>query len=203
VQDFDPVVQQAVNRVQSVEQTLGVIDACRAAGMRSINVDLIYGLPKQNLVGFERTLDTVLRVRPERLAIYGYAHLPSLFKPQRQIVEADLPEAETKLALLQLAIEKLSAAGYRYIGMDHFAVPDDDLARAQERGELHRNFMGYTTHAESDLSGPGRECDQPYRQTASARTRATSRPGRWRSTRGACPCGAASNSVPTTCCAPT
>ena len=155
VQDFDPVVQQAVNRVQSVEQTLGVIDACRAAGMRSINVDLIYGLPRQNLSGFERTLDTVLRVRPERLAIYGYAHLPSLFKPQRQIVEADLPEAETKLAVLQLAIEKLSAAGYRYIGMDHFAVPDDDLARAQERGELHRNFMGYTTHAESDLVGLG------------------------------------------------
>jgi oxygen-independent coproporphyrinogen-3 oxidase len=155
VQDFDPAVQAAVNRIQSVEQTLRVIDACRENGMRSVNVDLIYGLPKQTLIGFERTLDTVINVRPNRLAIYGYAHLPELFKPQRQIDAADLPSGETKLALLRLAIEKLSAAGYAYIGMDHFALPDDDLARAQNAGGLHRNFMGYTTHADTDLIGLG------------------------------------------------
>lgn len=155
VQDFDPEVQRAVNRVQSVEQTLQVIEDCRANGLRSVNVDLIYGLPKQTATGFERTLDTVLAVRPDRLAIYGYAHLPELFKPQRQIDSADLPIAEVKLGLLQLAVEKLSAAGYRYIGMDHFALPEDDLARAQAAGSLHRNFMGYTTHADCDLVGLG------------------------------------------------
>jgi oxygen-independent coproporphyrinogen-3 oxidase len=155
VQDFDPEVQQAVNRIQSVEQTLRVIDACRAAGMRSVNVDLIYGLPKQTLVGFERTLDIVIAARPDRLAIYGYAHLPEMFKPQRQIDAAELPLPETKLGLLRLAIEKLSAAGYSYIGMDHFALPEDDLARAQAAGSLHRNFMGYTTHADTDLIGLG------------------------------------------------
>lgn len=155
VQDFDPAVQQAVNRIQSVEQTLRVIDDCRSSGMRSVNVDLIYGLPKQTLAGFERTLDTVLRVRPDRFAIYGYAHLPEMFKAQRQIEAADLPSGETKLALLRLAIDKLSEAGYRFIGMDHFALPEDDLARAQEAGGLHRNFMGYTTHADTDLVGFG------------------------------------------------
>ena len=148
-------MQRAVNRVQSVEQTLRAIDDSRAYGFRSVNVDLIYGLPKQTLTGFGRTLDTVLTARPDRLAIYGYAHLPEVFKPQRQIEATDLPEAETKLRLLQLSVEKLSAAGYRYIGMDHFALPSDDLARAQEACHLHRNFMGYTTHAECDLIGLG------------------------------------------------
>jgi oxygen-independent coproporphyrinogen-3 oxidase len=155
VQDFDPDVQRAVNRIQSVEQTLQVIADCRANGLRSVNVDLIYGLPKQTAAGFARTLDTVLAVRPDRLAIYGYAHLPQLFKPQRQIDSADLPSAEVRLGLLQLAVEKLSAAGYRYIGMDHFALPEDDLARAQSAGTLQRNFMGYTTHADCDLVGLG------------------------------------------------
>ena len=155
VQDFDPVVQAAVNRIQSVEQTRAVIDACRANGFRSVNVDLIYGLPKQNPEGFSRTLDTVIDARPDRIAVYSYAHLPELFKPQKQIEAADLPTPEIKLALLQLAIEKLTAAGYAYIGMDHFALPDDELAQAQERGGLHRNFMGYTTHADSDLIGFG------------------------------------------------
>ena len=155
VQDFDPQVQEAVNRIQSVEQTVAVIDACRASGFKSVNVDLIYGLPKQNLEGFARTLDTVTQVRPDRIAVYSYAHLPELFKAQRQIDAADMPTAETKLALLQLAIEKLTAAGYVYIGMDHFALPDDELAQAQARGGLHRNFMGYTTHADSDLIGLG------------------------------------------------
>ena len=155
VQDFDPLVQTAVNRIQSVEQTLAIIDACRASGFHSVNVDLIYGLPKQNMEGFARTLDTVIQVRPDRIAVYGYAHLPDMFKAQRQIEALDLPTPEAKLGLLQLAIEKLTAAGYGYIGMDHFALPDDELALAQARGGLHRNFMGYTTHADSDLIGLG------------------------------------------------
>ena len=155
VQDFDPLVQAAVNRIQSVAQTLDIITACRDNGLRSVNVDLIYGLPKQNLEGFSRTLDTVIAARPDRLAVYGYAHLPELFRAQKQIEAADLPSPGTKLALLQLAIEKLTDAGYAYIGMDHFSLPDDDLAQAQARGGLHRNFMGYTTHADSDLIGLG------------------------------------------------
>ncbi len=155
VQDFDPAVQQAVNRIQSVEETRAIVDACRAAGMRSVNIDLIYGLPSQSLQGFGRTLDVVLDIRPDRLAVYSYAHMPHLFKPQKQIDEALLLSGEEKLALLQLAVEKLTAAGYVYIGMDHFALPDDELAIAQSRGGLHRNFMGYTTHADSDLVGLG------------------------------------------------
>jgi oxygen-independent coproporphyrinogen-3 oxidase len=155
VQDFDPAVQAAVNRIQSVEQTRAVVDACRAHGFRSVNVDLIYGLPNQTVEGFARTLDTVSRMRPDRVAVYGYAHMPHLFKAQKQLDASLLPSGETKLALLQLAIEKLSSAGYDYIGMDHFALPDDDLALARRRGGLHRNFMGYTTHADSDLVGLG------------------------------------------------
>jgi oxygen-independent coproporphyrinogen-3 oxidase len=155
VQDFDPLVQAAVNRIQSVEQTLAIVDACREHGIRSVNIDLIYGLPKQTPEGFSRTLDIVARARPDRLAIYGYAHMPTLFKAQRRIDAAALPAPDAKLALLQLAIERMTAAGYVYIGLDHFALPDDDLARAQARGGLHRNFMGYTTHADSDLVGLG------------------------------------------------
>jgi oxygen-independent coproporphyrinogen-3 oxidase len=155
VQDFDPEVQEAVNRIQSVEETLAVIKACRDSGFKSVNVDLIYGLPKQTLADFGKTLDTVIEARPDRIAVYSYAHMPQLFKPQRQLDETQLPSAETKLSLLQLAIEKLSQAGYCYIGMDHFALPEDELAIAQERGDLHRNFMGYTTHADSDLIGLG------------------------------------------------
>jgi len=155
VQDFDPAVQAAVNRIQSIEETRAVIDACRASGFRSVNVDLIYGLPKQTLEGFGRTLDTVVAMRPDRLAVYGYAHMPQLFKPQRRIDATALPTADDRLALLQLAIDRLGDAGYVYIGMDHFALPDDSLAQAQARGGLHRNFMGYTTHADSDLIGFG------------------------------------------------
>ncbi len=155
VQDFDPEVQRSVNRVQSVEQTLAVIDACRRHGMKSVNVDLIYGLPRQSLAGFSRTLDITLEARPDRLAVYSYAHLPAMFRPQQRINADELPTPETKLGLLQCAIEKLGQAGYVYIGMDHFALPGDELARAQQRGDLHRNFMGYTTHAESDLIGLG------------------------------------------------
>ncbi len=155
VQDFDPEVQQAVNRIQSVGETLAVVDACRQQGFRSVNIDLIYGLPKQTPAGFGKTLDIVLDARPDRLAIYSYAHMPELFRAQRQINDNELPGAEEKLALLQLAIEKLTAAGYRYIGMDHFALPGDELALAQDSGSLHRNFMGYTTHADTDLIGFG------------------------------------------------
>ena len=155
VQDFDPTVQDAVNRIQSVEETRAIVDACRGAGMRSVNIDLIYGLPGQSLDGFRRTLDTVVAMRPDRLAVYSYAHLPHIFKPQKQIDDALLPDPDTKLALLQAAVEQLTAAGYVYIGMDHFALPDDELAVAQAGGGLHRNFMGYTTHADSDLVGLG------------------------------------------------
>lgn len=155
VQDFDPTVQAAVNRIQSVEITRTAIDACRHHGFRSVNVDLIYGLPHQSLAGFGRTLDTVLECRPDRLAVYGYAHMPQLFKPQRRIDAAHLPNAEQRIALLSLAIDKLTSAGYVYIGMDHFALPEDDLARASDAGTLQRNFMGYTTHADCDLLGLG------------------------------------------------
>jgi oxygen-independent coproporphyrinogen-3 oxidase len=155
VQDFDRTVQLAINREQSVEQTLRVIDDCRQHGFRSVNVDLIYGLPKQNPVGFGHTLDTVLDARPDRIAIYGYAHMPEVFKAQRQIVTEELPDAARRVELLSLAIEKLTAAGYLHIGMDHFALPEDDLGRALTNRNLHRNFMGYTTHADCDLIGLG------------------------------------------------
>jgi oxygen-independent coproporphyrinogen III oxidase len=155
VQDFDRAVQVAINREQSVEQTLGVIDECRAQGFRSVNVDLIYGLPRQSTAGFGVTLDTMLRARPDRVAIYGYAHMPEMFKAQKQIVTAELPDAAQRVALLSLAIDKLTAAGYRHIGLDHFALPDDELSVALDDKTLHRNFMGYTTHSDCDLIGLG------------------------------------------------
>lgn len=155
VQDFDPAVQKAVNRVQSVEETVDLIDALRAAGVPSTNLDLIYGLPFQTPETFGRTLDTVLGIRPERLALYSYAHLPDLFKGQRQIHGEDLPAPEVKLELLQNSIERITSAGYVYIGMDHFALPDDELSLALADGTLQRNFQGYSTHAECDLLGFG------------------------------------------------
>ncbi|MEO8305434.1 MAG: oxygen-independent coproporphyrinogen III oxidase [Betaproteobacteria bacterium] len=151
VQDFDPDVQRAVNRVQSEEETRAVMDAARANGIGSINVDLIYGLPLQTVAGFAVTLDKVIGAAPSRIALYNYAHVPHLFKPQRRIDESALPSAEVKLAILALAIEKLTDAGYLYIGMDHFARPDDELAVAQREGKLHRNFQGYSTHADCDI----------------------------------------------------
>jgi oxygen-independent coproporphyrinogen III oxidase len=154
VQDFDPAVQKAVHRVQSVELTERVMAEARASGFASINLDLIYGLPKQTLDSFNRTLDEVLRLAPERVALYSYAHLPKLFKPQRRIAEADLPSAEQKLQLMTLAIGRLTRAGYLYIGMDHFARADDELAAAQRHGQLARSFQGYSTHA-GDLIGLG------------------------------------------------
>ncbi|MFZ1444684.1 MAG: oxygen-independent coproporphyrinogen III oxidase [Candidatus Dechloromonas phosphoritropha] len=151
VQDFDERVQVAVNRVQSEEETATVIEAARANGFKSVSVDLIYGLPQQTVMGFNRTLERVLAMDPERLSIYNYAHLPSMFKPQRRIAEPDLPSADTKLQILALAIKKLTEAGYVFIGMDHFAKPDDELAIAQRQGRLHRNFQGYSTYADCDM----------------------------------------------------
>lgn len=155
VQDFDVDVQRAVNRIQSEAQTLAVMEAAREAGFLSINVDLIYGLPKQNILGFNRTLGRVIAAAPDRIAVYNYAHLPARFKPQRRIAEADLPSPEVKLKLLGLAAQRLTQAGYVYIGMDHFAKPADALALAQRNGHLHRNFQGYSTHADCDLLGLG------------------------------------------------
>jgi oxygen-independent coproporphyrinogen-3 oxidase len=155
VQDFDRNVQEAINRIQSIDETRDVIDAARASGFRSVNCDLIYGLPRQHADSFQRTLDTVLELRPDRIAAYSYAHLPHLFKAQRQIAAADMPSASDKLALLGRTVQTLVGAGYRYIGMDHFALPDDELSVAQENDTLHRNFQGYSTHADSDLIALG------------------------------------------------
>ena len=155
VQDFSPEVQVAVNRVQSLEETKLVIDSAREFGFKGISVDLIYGLPKQNVISFNHTLDEVIKLDPDRLSIYNYAHLPSLAKPQRRISEADLPTPDQRLQILQLAIRRLTDAGYVFIGMDHFAKPNDELAVAQRQGRLHRNFQGYSTHAEADLMAFG------------------------------------------------
>ncbi|HEX6832815.1 MAG TPA: oxygen-independent coproporphyrinogen III oxidase [Rudaea sp.] len=155
VQDFDPQVQAAVNRNQSVEQTRAVLDAANDAGFRSVSIDLIYGLPRQTPEKFRRTLDRVIELSPDRIAAYAYAHLPERFKPQRQIDAAELPNAAGRLELLDLTVEMLTDAGYRYIGMDHFARPTDDLARAQDAGTMQRNFQGYSTGAECDLIGLG------------------------------------------------
>lgn len=155
VQDFDPAVQQATNRLQGVDQTTEVIEAARAAGFRSINLDLIYGLPLQTRERFAETLETVIALRPDRLAVYSYAHLPDRFKVQRQIRTEDLPSAGEKLALLAMTIERLTEAGYVYIGMDHFALPDDELAVALREGTLQRNFQGYATGAGRDLLALG------------------------------------------------
>ena len=151
VQDFDPAVQKAVHRLQSVEVTRAAIEEARASGYASVNLDLIYGLPRQTLDSFQRTLEQVVDLDPDRIALYGYAHLPQRFPPQRRIVAAELPSAEQKLELLTLAIGRLTRAGYLYIGMDHFAKPGDSLAVAQSQGRLQRNFQGYSTFAESDL----------------------------------------------------
>ncbi|EAR61685.1 oxygen-independent coproporphyrinogen III oxidase [Neptuniibacter caesariensis] len=155
LQDIDPKVQEAVNRVQSVEQTAAILEEARRLGFRSLNLDLIYGLPYQTLEGFNATLDTVIEMNPDRLSVFNYAHLPDRFRPQRHIQEDTLPSPETKLAILESTINKLLEAGYVYIGMDHFAKPDDELAVAQRTGNLHRNFQGYTTHAECDLIAMG------------------------------------------------
>jgi oxygen-independent coproporphyrinogen-3 oxidase len=155
VQDFDPAVQQAVHRVQSVEQVRELIEAARTLGFVSTNVDLIYGLPKQTPQSFARTVQQVLGLQPDRIALYAYAHLPERFKPQRRILAADLPTPAPRVAMLATAIETFSSNGYDYIGMDHFALHGDSLARAKREGRLFRNFQGYTTRAGGDLIGLG------------------------------------------------
>jgi len=155
VQDFDPKVQRAVNRIQSEQQTLEVLQAARDQGFRSISIDLIYGLSFQSVESFTRTLDRIIEVGPDRLSVFNYAHLPERFMPQRRINEQDLPSPEEKLDILNMTIEHLTAADYVFIGMDHFARPDDELARAQRDGTLYRNFQGYSTHSECDLVAMG------------------------------------------------
>ncbi len=155
IQDFDPTVQKAVNRIQSYEETLAAIDAAREEGFKSISVDLIYGLPFQSTETFDETLKTIIEVDPDRLSLFNYAHLPELFKPQRRIHEADLPSPAEKLEILKLSIDRLTGAGDVFIGMDHFAKPEDELAVAQRNRTLYRNFQGYSTHANCDLVGLG------------------------------------------------
>ena len=155
IQDLDPAVQEAVNRRQDPEHCGSLILAARAAGFESVSVDLIYGLPRQTPAGFGATLDRITALRPGRVSVYAYAHLPQLFKAQRQIDERELPGPELRLELLALAVQKLTAAGYEYIGMDHFALPDDELAVARRHGTLQRNFQGYSTQAGLDLVGLG------------------------------------------------
>jgi oxygen-independent coproporphyrinogen-3 oxidase len=155
VQDFDPSVQKAVNRIQSEQQTLAVLDAARRHGFKSVSMDLIYGLPLQSTRSFDTTLAKVIDAGPDRLSLFNYAHLPEQFKTQRQIDDAELPSAAEKLEILAHAVSRLGDAGYRYIGMDHFARPEDELSRAQHAGTLQRNFQGYSTHAGCDLVGMG------------------------------------------------
>jgi len=155
LQDLDPRVQKAVNRIQTAEQTFGVLHAARREGFRSISMDLIYGLPLQTRDSFIATLDRVIEAAPDRLSVFNYAHLPERFKPQRRINEEELPSADQKLEMLQHIGEHLAQAGYVYIGMDHFAKPDDELAVAQREGQLYRNFQGYSTHAHCDLVALG------------------------------------------------
>ena len=155
VQDFDADVQKAVHRIQPAQQVFDLVAESRALGFDSINVDLIYGLPMQTPDTFERTLAQVLDLRPDRIALYGYAHLPERFKPQRRIHSQDLPPASSKLAMLASALRVLMGAGYVYVGMDHFALPNDALAVAKRQGRLHRNFQGYSTQPDCDLIALG------------------------------------------------
>jgi oxygen-independent coproporphyrinogen-3 oxidase len=155
VQDLDEKVQKAINRIQSLEATRTVIDDARQQGFRSINLDLIYGLPHQTLQSFSTTLQRIIELAPDRIAMYNYAHLPHRFPPQRRIQAEDLPDSATKLDILHSAIDQLAEAGFEYIGMDHFAKPTDELAVAQRNGSLHRNFQGYSAHAQCDSIGFG------------------------------------------------
>ena len=155
VQDFDPQVQKAVHRVQPAEQVFALVEEARRIGFESINVDLIYGLPRQTPESFDRTLAQMAQLRPDRVALYAYAHLPERFKPQRRILSADLPGAANKVTMLARSLAALKDAGYVYVGMDHFALPDDALAVAKRQGRLHRNFQGYSTQPDCDLIGLG------------------------------------------------
>ena len=155
VQDFNPAVQKAVNRIQSEEMTQDILDHSRRLGFRSLNIDLIYGLPLQTVETFSETLETIIKMSPDRISVFNYAHLPERFKPQRRIKDDEIPAPGVKLQILEHTINRLVEAGYVYIGMDHFAKPDDSLSVAQREGKLHRNFQGYTTHSDCDLIAMG------------------------------------------------
>jgi oxygen-independent coproporphyrinogen-3 oxidase len=155
VQDFDPEVQKAVHRIQPAEQVFALVESARSLGFDSINVDLIYGLPKQTPESFDRTLEQIATLRPDRIALYAYAHLPERFKPQRRIITVELPGAPAKVSMLSQSLNAFEKAGYVYIGMDHFALPDDALAVAKRQGRLHRNFQGYSTQPDCDLIALG------------------------------------------------
>ncbi len=155
VQDFDADVQKAVHRIQPAEQVFRLVEQSRAIGFESINVDLIYGLPRQTPESFARTLEQIKELRPDRIAVYAYAHLPERFKPQRRILGSELPPVPDKVTMLSQSLNTLQEAGYVYIGMDHFALPDDSLAVAKRQGRLHRNFQGYSTYSDCDLIGLG------------------------------------------------
>jgi len=155
VQDFDPRVQEAIHRIQPADQTGRLVEGCRAAGFLGVNFDLIYGLPYQSEESFARTLDAVIALAPDRIALYSYAHVTWVAKQQRGFERKDLPDAHTKLRILLLAIRRFLEAGYLYIGMDHFAKPGDELAEARRQRSLRRNFMGYTTQAGVELVGFG------------------------------------------------
>ena len=155
VQDFDPEVQKAVHRIQPVNQVFDLVASARKLGFESINIDLIYGLPKQTPESFDRTLLQVNEIRPDRIALYAYAHLPERFKPQRRIFASELPVPSSKIAMMSRSVDALMNAGYVYVGMDHFALPEDALAVAKRQGRLHRNFQGYSTQPDCDLIGLG------------------------------------------------
>jgi oxygen-independent coproporphyrinogen III oxidase len=155
VQDFDPAVQKAIHRVQPAEQVFSLVEASRRLGFESVNVDLIYGLPLQTPESFDRTLAQIKHLRPDRIALYAYAHLPERFKPQRRIHAHELPAGAAKVAMLARSLDAFVDAGYVYVGMDHFALPDDALAVAKRQGRLHRNFQGYSTQADCDLIALG------------------------------------------------
>jgi oxygen-independent coproporphyrinogen-3 oxidase len=155
VQDFDPAVQKAVHRVQPAEQVFALVEAARQRGFESVNADLIYGLPEQTPESFDRTLAQITELRPERIALYAYAHLPERFKPQRRISSVEIPNAAAKVSMLARSMAAFMAAGYVYIGMDHFALPNDSLAVAKRQGRLHRNFQGYSTQPDCDMIGLG------------------------------------------------
>ena len=155
VQDFDPEVQKAVHRIQPAEKVFGLVESARKLGFESVNVDLIYGLPRQTPESFDRTLEQVAQLRPDRIALYAYAHLPERFKAQRRIITSELPMASAKVTMLARSIDAFMNAGYVYVGMDHFALPEDTLAVAKRQGRLHRNFQGYSTQPDCDLIGLG------------------------------------------------
>ena len=155
VQDVDPKVQEAVNRIQDSEATMNMVEQSRKLGFNSVSIDLIYGLPLQTVESFSNTIDTVVAAKPNRLAVYNYAHMPHIFRAQRMINADDIPSPEIKLELMELTISKLTEEGYVYIGMDHFALPDDELTISQQEGHLQRNFQGYSTRRECDLVGLG------------------------------------------------